>query len=82
MKGAFANAGEDRDIFLAKIGLNGTPTAIYTYPGDTGPATSYPRDVHSSVDGQFVAMAGYTPRAAASAITRDGLYLRPGGQRN
>jgi len=30
-----------------------------TYPGDTGPATSYPRDLHSSVDGQFIAMAGY-----------------------
>jgi len=40
-----SNEGEDRDIFLAKIALDGTPAAVFTYPGDTGPATSYPRDL-------------------------------------
>jgi len=51
--------GEDRDIFLAKISVDGTPAAVYTYRGDTGKAVSYPRDLHASPDGQHISMGGY-----------------------
>ena len=55
------DAGSDRDIFLAKVSLDGVPEAVWAYPSTEREdlATSYPQDVHVTDDGAFVVMGGY-----------------------
>jgi len=57
-----ADEGSDRDVFVAKVTVDGVPEAVFTYPSaedSTGLSTTYPRDIHVSEDGETLVLGGY-----------------------
>jgi len=48
--------GTDGDVFLAKVSLDGAPTAIWTYSGSLN---EFPAHLATSRDDAFVSMTGY-----------------------
>ena len=61
-----ADEGSDRDVFVAKVTVDGVPEAVFTYPSaedSTGLSTSYPRDIHVSEDGETLVLEGHVALA-------------------